>query len=117
MSAAVVSARADPAGPDGPGSGSSDDIQLFMAGAGGEITLAEVGQDDDDQSSLALRPLGDLDSREGGGAARDSAEHPLLTRQPPRHLEGVLIADQDDVVDHLGVEDIRDESRADPLDL
>ncbi len=59
----------------------------------------------------------DLDGREGGRAARDAAEHPLLASQPAGCLERILVADRDHVVDDRDVEHVGDESRTDALNL
>src|SRR5947208_1711225 len=82
-----------------------------------EVALAEVGQDRDDQLPRVLGAFGHLDRAGDRGAAGDAAEHALLAGQPARHLEGFLVADDDNFVDDLGVEDVGDEPRADPLDL
>src|SRR5690625_1965762 len=84
---------------------------------GGEVALAEVRDDDDDRLALGLRTCGDLERRGDGRTGGDAREDALLGGEPARRLDGLVEVDVDDLVVDLGVEDLRDEVRADALDL
>ena len=83
----------------------------------GEIAFAEIGQDDDHEFTGIHRAGGHLDGPDGGRAAGDPAKHSFFAGQPPSHFEGILIADRDDLVDDGRVQDVRDETRTESLDL
>src|SRR5215468_1794092 len=82
-----------------------------------QIALAEARDDHDHELPLVLRSLRVLDRGRHVRAGRDPAEDPLLGGQAARHLEGGVVVDQDDLVEQLGVEHVRDEPRTQTLDL
>src|SRR5208282_4197148 len=50
-------------------------------------------------------------------AARNAAQNAFLAREAPRHGDGLLIADLLDAIDQRQVQVLRDEARADTLNL
>src|SRR4051812_44820537 len=69
-----------------------------------EVALAEIGQDDDDELSGAVRPLRYLNGGVHRGAATDPAEDALFARQAARHGERVVARHLDDLVDDIDVQ-------------
>src|SRR5690349_6822019 len=84
---------------------------------GGQVALAERGDDHDDRLALVLLALGDLDRGGDRGAGADADEQALLRGGAARPLHGGLGVDVDDLVVDLGVEDLGDEVGAEALDL
>src|SRR5579885_1119196 len=84
---------------------------------GREIPLGKIGQYRDDAFARHLRSLPDLDRGGKRGTRGDTDRHALEPRHLSRGLDRGVVADADDLVDELGVEDRRNESSADALDL
>src|SRR5947207_4170896 len=80
-----------------------------------EIALASIAQHRHDDLVRRQR-LGDAAGSPHVGAGRDTNEQALLSRQPTGRRGGVLVAHQDDLVEHGAVEHPRHEGRADALD-
>src|SRR5207247_10536706 len=47
----------------------------------------------------------------------DAAQHAFLARQPPRHLESVLVLDLHHLIHDIQVQNVRNEPGAQPLEL
>src|SRR5205085_2471968 len=84
-------------------------------GRGGEVALAGGGDHHDDELAGVLGAVCDLHGGPGGGAGGDSRKHSLLTGEAAGHDHCVLILHLDDLVDHAGVQDRRNETGADSL--
>mmetsp|Transcript_17652 Transcript_17652/g.43133 ORF Transcript_17652/g.43133 Transcript_17652/m.43133 type:complete len:290 (-) Transcript_17652:406-1275(-) len=84
---------------------------------GGEVPLAEGGDDGNDALPLVLGPVAQLDGGRHGSARRDPAENALLLREPAGHGHGVGARDLDDLIDDALVAVVGHEARADALDL
>ena len=84
---------------------------------GGEIALAEVGKDDDDQLARVLRVARKLDRRVDRRAGGDAHQQALLTGQAARHGEGLVVGHLDDLVDQLRLQHGGHKARADALNL
>src|SRR5580704_4125967 len=83
----------------------------------GKITLAEAGQNDHDEFTGILGARGHLERGDDGGAGADADEKAFFKREAAGHRNGLVVADLDDFVDELGVEDAGNESSADALNL
>ncbi|EKD38021.1 MAG: hypothetical protein ACD_75C00898G0001, partial [uncultured bacterium] len=70
-----------------------------------EIAFAAVGQNNHHQT--AFHAFGILDGRGHGPATAHADQQALLAGQLPRHAEGVLVVDDDDLVRDRFVEDAR----------
>eukprot|EP00128_Syssomonas_multiformis_P009023 Colp12_sorted_trinity150504_noHs@36007 len=84
---------------------------------GGEVALAEGGDDHDDVLSGVLRPAAHLDGGSDGCTGGDAHEDALLGGQGSGGGDGGVGVDLDDAVDEGGVAVLRDEAGADALDL
>src|SRR5208337_1616761 len=82
-----------------------------------EVALAQVGKNDHDQLAGILRSPCSDDRSHGGRAAGDATQYSLFTGQPAGHLESLVIADRDHIIDDPRVENVGNEPRADALDL
>ena len=54
------------------------------------------------------------DRSHDGGSARDAAEHAFFPGEPARHLERLVVAYGDHVVDHVHIQDVRNEPAPSP---
>src|SRR5262249_22248666 len=84
---------------------------------GGEIALRERRHDGQNGLAGVFGPLAALDRGRNRRPRRDAAGNALMPRQCARGVDRGRAVDLDDLVDHGAVEDIRDEARADALDL
>ena len=76
-----------------------------------------VGQDDDEELALVLRPFCHLDRRVRRRAGADTDEDAFFLGQPAGHLCRLLARDLEHLVDDLCVQHTRHEPGADALDL
>src|SRR5262245_34186011 len=87
---------------------------LRLEDLGGEIALAGVAEDGDHRlarAELARDAEGSTGVRTGGDSDQDS----LLAGQAARVVGGFVVGNGDDVVVDVGVEDLGNEARTDPL--
>ena len=94
-----------------------DSLAGLLGEGGGEVTLPGAAADGDDQLSFILRPLGHFQRHVDIGAGGDTTQQAFFLCQPTCHMDGVLIADGDDLVDNVEMEVVRHEAGAGPLDL
>ena len=80
---------------------------------GGEVTVAGVGQQDNDGLALVLGTLGELDTGPDGSAGGDTDQHALAVADKLAGGKGVVIFDGDDLVIDLGIKNVRHKARAD----
>src|SRR5690606_6239045 len=83
----------------------------------GEVALAGVAEEGDDQRVGIVDAAGDAEGDVGDEAGGAADEEPLLAGEPAGHGEGVAVGDGDVVVDHAAVEGGRPLVLADALDL
>src|SRR5262249_39057522 len=81
-----------------------------------DVALARVGQDRDDALAGVFGALADRDRAPERGAAGDAGQHALAGGAEVSGLDRVVVADRDDLVDDLAVQNGRDEAGADALD-
>mmetsp|Transcript_21254 Transcript_21254/g.54122 ORF Transcript_21254/g.54122 Transcript_21254/m.54122 type:complete len:357 (+) Transcript_21254:252-1322(+) len=84
---------------------------------GGEVALAEGGDDAHDGLALVLGAGGELLGRPDRRARRDAAHDALGLRERLRGGDGVVVGHLQHLVDHAQVGVARHEARADALDL
>ena len=82
-----------------------------------DVALAEARDDHDDQLAVVLRPLADFDRGRRSRPRRRARRACPPRRRPGGPTDGGLGVDVDDLVVDRAVEDLRDEVRADALDL
>ena len=82
-----------------------------------QVSLPEVGQDDDDEFACVCGTLGDLDSNVGSCPRANSGQDALFTGQTAGHRKGVLILDLDHFINNFQVQYVRDETGPNALDL
>ena len=70
----------------------------FSKQRGGQITVAGVGQQDNDGLALDLGTLGELDTGPDGSAGGDTDQHTLAVADKLAGGKGVVIFDGDDLV-------------------
>src|SRR5271157_5250878 len=70
-----------------------------------EVALAERGQNHDDQFPLIFRAARHLQGRDYRRSRGDADEQTFFQREPARHVDGVVIADGDDLVDVVPTQD------------
>src|SRR3954452_21062649 len=81
------------------------------------VALAPVRNDHEDALAREFIPRRHPQPSIDRGAAGDAHQEPLLARRLTRAVQGVLVGDGDDLVDHRAVEHLGHEPRADALDL
>ena len=91
------------------------DIISFPKNPRREITLACVGQEDDDHAARVFLLAGQGQGGMGGGARGDADEQSLVGGEGAGHLVGGLVGDADHLVDRRGVVGRGDETGADAL--
>src|SRR6185312_5278249 len=83
----------------------------------GDVAFAEVGDDGDHELAGVLRAGGNLQGTPDGGAGGDPTQDTLLGAQIAGRGHGVLDRGVEHLVVDLGVQHLRDEVRAEALDL
>ena len=83
--------------------------------ASAEVAFATITKDGD-HALPGAHPARDLERRVYVRASRRAAKQPLFGGQPLHHTFGGDVADGHHLVDESGIEHVRDESRAEPLD-
>ena len=91
--------------------------ESFSKQRGGQITVAGVGQQDDDVLACVLGTLCQLDGSPDSSTGRDAHQNAFLVADQAAGGKGVVIFDGDDLVVDLGVQHVGDEACADALDL
>src|SRR5258706_14369432 len=82
-----------------------------------EVALAVARRDENNQLTGVLGPPRPLERHPGRRARADADHQTLLFRQPPRHLEGVIVRNCDHLADESGVEYVEYKSRPESLYL
>ena len=90
---------------------------LFSKQRGGQITVAGVGQQDDDVLACVLGALCQLDGSPDSSTGGDAHQNAFLVADQAASGKGVVIFDGNDLVVDLGVQHVGDEACADALDL
>ena len=91
--------------------------ESFSKQRGGQITVAGVGQQDDDVLAGVLGALCQLDGSPDSSTGGDAHQNAFLVADQAAGGKGVVIFDGDDLVVDLGVQHVGDEACADALDL
>src|SRR5450759_305505 len=92
-------------------------VEQVRVQRGRQVPLAPRRDDDDDRLALVGRIPRQLGGRPQGSAGGDSDEQTLFLGRTPCPDQRIVGGDLDDPVDQRRVEDLRDEPRADALDL
>src|SRR5262245_30256403 len=75
-----------------------------------DVAVRRRGEDDDNHLASGLWPACDLRRRPRRRPRADARENALLTGEPARHRDGIVVADLHDLVDQLGIQNRRNEA-------
>src|SRR5450759_255434 len=92
-------------------------VEQVRVQRGRQVPLAPRRDDDDDRLARVGRIPRQLGSRPQGSARRDSHEQTFFLGRATCPIKGIVGGELDDPVDQRHVQDLRDEPRADALDL
>src|SRR5262249_23583304 len=81
-----------------------------------EVSLASVGQDGE-HTFTGAEFRGDQAAGVKNRSRGDPAKNPLLLRKATRRAPRIVVRNRDETIDHVFIEDIRNEAGTDPLNF
>ena len=84
---------------------------------GAEIALSRIGEDNDNILTLIFLKFAEPECRVAGGTGGDSAENTLSCSKLSCRINGLIVADGNDLVDDTAVENLGDKTGTDSLNF
>ena len=88
-------------------------MRLFSKQRGGQVTVAGIGQQNNDVLACVLRALCQLDGSPDGSTGGDAYQHAFLVADQTAGGKGVVVLHGDDLVIDGGVQHVRHKACAD----